>query len=395
MVVDGTDILQRGAETGDVGDGHVLQQVPGVAVEPLDATAEAVVEEAELEGHVGRVAGLPGEVGVGRVDQAATRAFHILIAVAGKRTPAVVAARQRTVDTVGSAETEIAQDILVLEERLVADAPGTGHRPEVTPAGSGTQTGAAVPAEAGRHVVLVVVVVFGAGENRHHRVAPIVGVRIERTGGRHRVEGAHRKVFTRRTHELGVVLLGLEADQGAHVALAKFLVEVERGGRDRLLVARHHFRHLAVDRGAVVVLGAVPDVVADARVVIGEYGAEVQPVGELDGGRLAHGDFEGAGVVLPQVVVVQLVLGKGSVAGRPGIARLVVIRPVERPQQVAGLHEVVGARVAGIVVTFLVGVGQAHVGGQFEEFAHLLVEVHAAADTVEAVDVNASLVFRI
>ena len=84
MVVDGTHVLQRGAETGDVGDGHVLQQVFGVAVEPLDATGDAVVEEAELEGHVGRVAGLPGEVGVGRVDQAAARAFHIFIAVAGE-----------------------------------------------------------------------------------------------------------------------------------------------------------------------------------------------------------------------------------------------------------------------------------------------------------------------
>ena len=395
MVVDLTDVLQRGGEAGDRGDRHVLQQVLRIAVEVFDATAQAVVEQTEFEGEVVGIAGFPGQVGVGRIDQGAARGAHILVAVAGQGTPAVVAARQRTVDAIGSTETQVVDDILSLHEFFLADTPGTGHGPEVTPAGIRTQTGGTVTTEGSRSIVLAAVVVFQAGEDRHHRVAPVVAAGVEGTGRGNSVEGADREVLTGGTVEIGLVLLSLEADEGRKRMVAEALVEVQRGGGDDLLVDGGHLVHAAVVSRTRIVLGAVIDVVAVAGVVIGEDRAEIQPVGELDGRRLVDGEFQALGAVFPQIIVVQQVVAIALVAGGPGRPVFVIVRPVEGPQQVDRLHEVVVGVVDGIVEARAVGARHRHIRGQFEMLAHFLVEVHASADTVEAVDVNASLVFRI
>src|SRR5699024_5652527 len=74
----------------------------------------------------------------------------------------------------------------------------------------------------------------------------------------------------------------------------------------------------------------------------------------------------------PLFVIIKPIVGVATVTFGPELAGLVISGPVESPQQVTGLHEVIAARVACIIITAFLGTRQAGIGGQFKEFPHLL-----------------------
>ena len=115
----------------------------------------------------------------------------------------------------------------------------------------------------------------------------------------------------------------------------------------------------------------------------------------MQGERLRSHDFGTGRTVLPLFVIIKPIVGVATVTFGPELAGLVISGPVESPQQVTGLHEVITARVACIIITAFLGTRQAGIGGQFKEFPHLLGEVQATGNTVEAVHLQTSFVLGI
>lgn len=115
----------------------------------------------------------------------------------------------------------------------------------------------------------------------------------------------------------------------------------------------------------------------------------------MQGERLRSYDFGTGRTVLPLFVIIKPIVGVATVTFGPELAGLVISGPVESPQQVTGLHEVITARVACIIITAFLGTRQAGIGGQFKEFPHLLGEVQATGNTVEAVHLQTSFVLGI
>ena len=167
------------------------------------------------------------------------------------------------------------------------------------------------------------------------------------------------------------------------------------GRAHHLFVDGAHLVHLAAYRRAGVVVGTAVKVVLHRGVVVREDALYVQPLHQVQRQGLHGRDAAVDAFVLTLIHVVELVLGIAAVAAGPGGARLVVGRPVETPEQVARLHEEVIPCAARIVVSALVGAAQADVRSEFHPFAHLLREVHASADAVEAVHLDASLVLGV
>lgn len=88
----------------------------------------------------------------------------------------------------------------------------------------------------------------------------------------------------------------------------------------------------------------------------------------MQGERLRSHDFGTGRTVLPLFVIIKPIVGVATVTFGPELAYLVISGPVESPQQVTGLHEVITARVACIIITAFLGTRQAGIGGQFKEF---------------------------
>ena len=122
---------------------------------------------------------------------------------------------------------------------------------------------------------------------------------------------------------------------------------------------------------------------------------KVQARHQMQGERLRSHDFGTGRTVLPLFVIIKPIVGVATVTFGPELAGLVISGPVESPQQVTGLHEVIAARVACIIITAFLGTRQAGIGGQFKEFPHLLGEVQATGNTVEAVHLQTSFVLGI
>ena len=397
VVVDAAHVLQGGREAGDHGYGHVLQQVFGVAVEVFHRTAQPLVEEAEVQADVGVVARLPRQVGVGRGADGSAGLPVVAVGVVYEAHVAVVVGGQGAVHAVGCAQAQVAQPARgALHEAFLQHVPGAGHRPEVAPTVVGAQSRGAVAAVGAGQEVAFVVVIIHLGEDGHHGVSPAVARRGLHAGRGDGVYGAGGEVAAGGFGVVRRVLFGLEARHDAHrVAVGKSLRIGGGGGRYPLLVVAAELAERAVVRRAVEVVGAVIVEVLHHGVVVGEDRAHVQPRQQVQGERLGGHELGGDGVVVPLVVVVQVVVGQAAVLVGPGQSGLVVRGPVESPQQVVRLHEVVGACVAGVVVPRLLHAGKAGVGGQFHEFAHVLRQVQASGDAVEAVHAQASVVLGV
>ena len=138
------DVVENLAVTVHNGNGTRHQQVVRVGEVHVDRTAQTAVEELEVDTEVGRIGGLPKQVGVadtvarqvGRVGSIASVAPDILDAVGRVET----VERHVTVDgivTVGAVRETDLQHVdprgVVLDEALLAEMPGNGCRGEESP----------------------------------------------------------------------------------------------------------------------------------------------------------------------------------------------------------------------------------------------------------------------
>ena len=163
-----TGILQRTdvlpclvAECRHGHGGRIVQQVGGLAVVPVDAGRQTLVEEAQIKTYIISGGGLPLQVGcevVGTVEHAGARDGIETVGACRHRVggnPGVVVVHVLLSGlTPAEAELQVAQGVDILEEVLVLDSPGQCHRGEQRPVV--LEAAGAVVADGGCQVVLFV-----------------------------------------------------------------------------------------------------------------------------------------------------------------------------------------------------------------------------------------------
>ena len=125
-------------------------------------------------------------------------------------------------------------------------------------------------------------------------------------------------------------------------------------------------------------VGTIIEMVAHVGIVVGEDRTQVESVKKMQRHSLDSRHTGVRRLVLPLLVIIETVVGIAAVARCPVFAGSIVSRPVQPPEQVARLHEIVVARSARIVVATLSDTRQTDVCREVEKLSDLLREVHAA-----------------
>ena len=100
---------------------------------------------------------------------------------------------------------------------------------------------------------------------------------------------------------------------------------------------------------------AVIDVVTHTRIVIGEDGLGIEARKYMQGHGLGGADAGVYGEILPLIIVVERVVCVASVSRSPVLSAFVVCRPIQAPEHIAGLIEIVRTSVDGVIETALGG----------------------------------------
>ena len=306
-VADGAHV--HGDTTGRVTGGKrnvlVVEQVLGVAVEVLDGTVQAALEEFEIDTGVEGLGGLPGQLLVTLVGkgEGVVRTVIGVDVLVGVRIGAEAVV---TKHTVAGLELEHAHPRGV-EPALLADEPGCTEGTEVTPAVTGREAGRCIAAERGGQEDRAVVVVLRTGEEAFGHVGAGAG--------------AHGLVGT-----VGVVDFTYERVEEVVVGTVNAL-----GLAVVLLVTGEDVEMMDV--------GDVELVLGQVLLVDGEHTAVTH----------GSGTVNSAGVRAVEVVVAGVVVGDADV-GVEGEA-------LDRSQDEAPLaHEHVGIGLLGVVVEIADGV---------------------------------------
>ena len=98
---------------------------------------------------------------------------------------------------------------------------------------------------------------------------------------------------------------------------------------------------------------AIVDMISHARVVVREDGAQVKSGQQMQGERLNGRNAGVDRLVLPLLIIIEAVVGITAIAVGPVGTCGIIGRPIEPPQQVACLHEIVGTRRTGVVIAAL------------------------------------------
>ena len=396
-----------------LGDVQPEEQVGGLLVVEVDATVQAVAEEAPLQTHVEVVRGLPGDVlvtqtGKGGHDVGAVAAerVHICEVPAADAVVTLLAERHLELQLVHPVSTQL------LEEFLLVDEPSAADAPEVTPAMVLVEIGRGIAAVGYGAEVALVEVIEGIGEPAFAVELARVGIAVVAVAegvdfqnlGREAVAGVSLHVF-------GARLVPLVTEHHLHVVLAEELVEGQR-----LDVVLTEVVALVLCEAAIVSLVRTFEGVLVVRVVrqaeVEVVGAvEAQPVREDDVGRVGLVQlmtFHGVGVV---AVAAQRVTGRHeSARGRADIAvrgHTVVILVVAElvladdgvavgiqhadvngidGSDVGGEVHQVGSTPAGVHIRVAVGVavGVAYVGSHLQPLLDLIVSLQAGVDALVA-----------
>ena len=177
------------------------------------------------------------------------------------------------------------------------------------------------------------------------------------------------------------------------------LVKVPRivgsGRRNHLFVSSTELAYVSIVGRTIKVIGAVIDMIFYRCIIIRVDRTDIQSRHQMQSQGFGSHNLEAVRSIFPFIIIVDAVISIAAVTFGPRLAGFVISGPIKSPQKVTGLHKVVTARIAGVIITAFLCTGKICIGSKFQKFASLLSQIQATRNTVEAVLLQTSFILGI